>query len=440
MALFTTLPAMSRHYCILFICCFLLSVTTKAQTWNDKETTPWLMNQIRILSDTAMHGRGYVKGGREKASAYLQKQFGKYHLKPVGVNKTYTQHYQFNVNTFPGKMELVCDKHRLVPGVDYIIDAKSASFSGIKLPVLKADLGTVTNKTQWKKVLLSLASPAKVHYLEHVDTVCKLLGIRKPAFVALLPKGCYIIPQKEKFIWTIARGTMKATVFYIKTDSTLTAMRTADVQVAAKLVRNAPSDNIVGMIPGRVKDTFIAITAHYDHLGMMGSKAIFPGASDNASGTAMLLYLAHYFQIHPPHYSMLFIAFSGEEAGLMGSKYFTKHPLVPLKRIKLLTNIDIMGDASDGITVVNATEYPKQFQLLQDINAQYDYLPQVKSRGKAANSDHYYFSEAGVPSFFIYTNGGKGFYHDIFDKADQLSMTGVDKTAQLLIDFIHEIK
>ena len=192
-------------------------------------------------------------------------------------------------------------------------------------------------------------------------------------------------------------------------------------------------------VPGTVKDTFIAITAHYDHLGMMGDATIFPGASDNASGTAMMIYLSSYFATHPQHYSILFIAFSGEEPGLLGSAFYAAHPVVPLAQIKFLTNIDIMGDATDGVTVVNATEYPRQFELLNKINDASHYIPVIKSRDKAANSDHYHFSEAGVPSFFFYSNGGKGFYHDVFDKGEETTLANVDGVAKLLIDFIGSI-
>ncbi len=432
-------PHMTK-FCTALLISLLICCSAKAQTWSDKETIPWLMSRICVLADTGMHGRGYVKGGREKAATYIQKQFKAYHLQPVGVNKSYLQPYYFPVNTFPGKMELSFNHNKLKAGKDFIIDAKSAAFSRNNMKVEKTDLATITTAAQWKKTLVTLSNATKMHYLVNIDSMCKGLKIRRTNVVSELPKGCFIIPQKDKFIWTVARTAIKATVFYVDTATAAINMETADVQVQAKLLPKAKSDNIIGIVPGEVKDSFIFVTAHYDHLGMMGNKAIFTGASDNASGTAMLLYLANYFHARPQHYSIVFIAFSGEEAGLMGSKYFTKHPLLPLKKIKFLTNIDIMGDATDGITVVNATEYPAQFNMLQDINTKYNYLPQVRSRGKAANSDHYHFTEAGVPSFFIYTNGGKGYYHDIYDSAESLSMTGIDKIAQLLIDFIGEIK
>ncbi len=81
-----------------------------------------------------------------------------------------------------------------------------------------------------------------------------------------------------------------------------------------------------------IPDSFLVFSAHYDHLGQMGKDIYFPGANDNASGTSMLLNLAKYYSQNRPKYSVLFIAFGGEEAGLIGSEYYVKNPLVPLSK------------------------------------------------------------------------------------------------------------
>jgi hypothetical protein len=99
-----------------------------------------------------------------------------------------------------------------------------------------------------------------------------------------------------------------------------------------------------------------------------------------------------------------------------------------------------MGSAENGVTVVNATEHPAEFSLLQSLNQKGGYLPEVRSRGKAANSDHYFFSEAGVPAFFLYNNGGPGYYHDVFDRPGTLPLTNVDKVLKLLMDFVAAIQ
>ncbi len=431
---------MYKLFITTVIMCLLPTVFCRAQTESDTEIKTWLRTRIAILADTSMHGRGYVKEGREQASKYIRKQFRKYHLKPIARKHSYRQTYTFPVNTFPGAADVSIDGKKLVPGIDFIVDAGSSPFKGENLLFERVDLSAIKDKEQWRKMLTTFRYNNKIYYLEHVDSACKLLALKKQYFSMVLPIGCYIIPQKEKFIWTVNKETTHATVIYVKDSLFKSSIKSVSVNIESDLIKNAPSDNIVGVLRGDVKDTFLAITAHYDHLGMMGDRAIFPGASDNASGTAMLLYMARYFSSHPHHYSILFIAFSGEEAGLMGSEYFTKHPLVPLANIKFLTNMDIMGDAADGVTVVNATEYPKQFQLLQKINTDQKLLPQIKSRGKAANSDHYHFSEAGVPSFFIYSNGGKGYYHDVYDKAEEISLNHVDSIVTLVINFLKELK
>lgn len=430
----------SRKLFLFFFLFTLLCAEYSCAQSCDTSIKPWLRSRINVLADSSFHGRGYVRHGKEDAANYIRKQFKKYKLKPVAPHRAYRQQYTFPVNIFPGRMDVVFNGKTLAAGSDYVVDAGSSTFNGDNLKFEKVDLGQIRTKEEWRKMLTTFRYNNKVYYLEHVDSVCRLLGLKKTNFSFVLPVGCYVIPQTEKFIWTVSRETSHATVIYVKDSLFKDHLGTISVHIESQLLKEVKNDNIVGVLRGEVKDTFLAITAHYDHLGMMGDKAIFPGASDNASGTAMMLYMARYFSKHKHHYSILFIAFSGEEAGLMGSDYFTKNPLVPLGNIKFLTNMDIMGDATDGITVVNATEYPKQFDFLKQINTEHNYLPQIKSRGKAANSDHYHFSESGVPSFFIYTNGGKGYYHDIYDKPAELTLNNVDNIVKLLIHFLKEIK
>ena len=93
------------------------------------------------------------------------------------------------------------------------------------------------------------------------------------------------------------------------------------------------------------------------------------------------------------------------------------------------------GTGIDGITVVNATEFPKEFALMQKINTDGKFLKTINARGKAANSDHYFFTEKGVPAFFFYTLGGIAAYHDVFDKAATLPLTEQADLMQLMIKF-----
>jgi len=149
--------------------------------------------------------------------------------------------------------------------------------------------------------------------------------------------------------------------------------------------------------------------------------------------------MANYFKNNPPDFNLLFVAFAGEEAGLVGSEYFVNNPPLKLKKIKFLFNLDIMGSGEDGVTIVNATLFEKEFQLLQDINTEKSLLNQVKSRGPAANSDHYWFTEKGVPAFFMYTMGTNKHYHDIFDTYEALSFAEYNDITTLLIEFVKRL-
>jgi len=192
------------------------------------------------------------------------------------------------------------------------------------------------------------------------------------------------------------------------------------------------------MIEGENTDSLILITAHFDHLGKVGN-TIFPGASDNASGTAFLLELAKYFSQHKPKYSLVFIGFAAEEAGLVGSKYFVENSLVDLAKIKFLLNFDIMGAGEEGIQIVNSSVFTKEYELLNQINSNKNYLKQIKKRGEACNSDHCPFYEKGVPSFFTYTLGGPGHYHDVYDTAESLNLAEFEDLKKLFIEFIDKI-
>ncbi len=400
----------------------------------------WIKKQIEVLSSHYMHGRGYVLGGRDSAARYIVRQFRQYKLKPVKPDGPWAQAFAFPVNTFPGKMFISVNGDSLAAGVDFLIDPASPSYSGENLQVKVVDLNYVKDSMVWKQQMLTFTE-GQVYLFEHLDSFCKqVLQIRKSQFAATLPKGCFIIPEDGKLTWSVSRETIAATVFYMDREIMPRKIRKMTVMADAVFQPRVRSENIVATVPGEVADSYIVFSAHYDHLGMMGDTTYFPGASDNASGVAVLIYLAAYFAKHPQHYSMLFIAFAGEEASLMGSEFFVAHPMVPLKKIKFLNNIDIMGDATNGVTVVNATVYPQQFDLLQQLNNRDKYLPEIKSRGAAANSDHYYFSQAGVPSFFYYSNGGPGYYHDVLDRSRELSLNHVDDFAKMMIEFVKLIK
>ncbi|HAN76627.1 MAG TPA: arginyl aminopeptidase, partial [Bacteroidales bacterium] len=212
-----------------------------------------------------------------------------------------------------------------------------------------------------------------------------------------------------------------------------------DIFIESRL-QNTRTQNVIGYLPGK-SDSLIVFTAHYDHVGMMGNKTFFPGAHDNASGTAMVLDLARFYasKKEKPEYSMLFIFFAGEELGLLGSLYYVQNPVYPLENIKFLVNLDMISGGEKGIKVVNGSVFQSEFDTLSKLNKENNLLADVSIRGAAANSDHYYFYEKGVKCFFIYSLGAYSEYHTVNDKAVGLPLYEYEDIFNLLTLFVQTI-
>ena len=415
---------------------FFLIINCQAQD------TLYARKVLNELCSPKYKGRGYVGNGDKKAAAYIQGQFKSIGLKKV--KGSYTQSFTFPVNTFPKKVEVKYNGVLLVAGRDYIINAgcKTFHFKGT-LPFSSID--NLQDSSFYDRIGFQQTMAV-------IDTFWQ-----NKSSEAFLSNKKYLIDFKKTLLVKLTNDKLTWTSSYQEEDNCIITLKNnvydrskpAHFEIAIEskfygeytakkeLIGTYTSQNVLGMLEGTEnKDSFIVFTAHYDHLGMMGSTALFPGANDNASGIAMLLNLAKYFKEHPQKYSLLFIAFSGEETGLIGSQYYVSHPIIPLEKMHFLINIDLMGNGAEGVMTVNGATYKEQYNLLTKINSKYNYLPAVKARGKAKNSDHYYFSEAGVPSFFFYLMGPYPFYHDINDKASAVPFTTFENAFSLFRDFI----
>ncbi|MEZ4805597.1 MAG: M28 family peptidase [Bacteroidia bacterium] len=412
---------------LAFILLFLFSTFSSIA-----QDTMYAKEVIAKLCSDGFQGRGYVKNGHKKAASYIKKQFKSIGLRPV--ENTYLQTFPIPVNTFPKTVEVRYNGKLLTAGVDYIINPSSPSidFEGdiVFMPIIELDQETHYDKMGYTKSEAILDTFSAKDHEEAAINEKQYLSDPKKKLVIRLSNG--------KLTWSSSQKVDKACIITLK-DEVFDRSKNAnfEVHIKNKFLSKNVSQNVIGMIKGsKVSDSFIVITGHYDHLGKMGKTAIFPGANDNASGISMLLNLAKYYIKNPPKYSILFIAFSGEETGLIGSKYFVEHPLVSLADIRFLVNIDLMGNGEEGVMVVNGLVNPQEYVVFKDINDKKSYLPQVKVRGKAANSDHFWFGQAGVPAFFFYLMGEYPYYHDVFDTADAVPLYNYSEAFQLFRDFI----
>tara|TARA_B100000809_G_scaffold264657_1_gene321079 strand:+ start:6628 stop:7923 length:1296 start_codon:yes stop_codon:yes gene_type:complete len=401
---------------------------------------------VKKLSSKKMHGRGYVKKGDLKAAKYIKKEFKRIGL--LKYNDDYFQKFNFSINTQPSNLELkLNDTLKLTPGVEFLIDPSSPSIKG-NFTTIHFTLEDILN-TNWlietlksakdKVLLIDTYSLDQFNTVEK-NKITKTINYLKYSQDHLA--AAVLVFSNKKLTWSGSTMQSKKASFVIKKKINLKNIHTVNLNSKSLFIEKYTSQNCIGYLKGTSNtDSTIVISAHYDHLGRMGRKTYFPGANDNASGIALLLNQAVYFskKENTPKYNMVFIAFGGEEIGLLGSKYFTENPVLTLSKIKFLLNFDLAGTGDEGIKVVNGTEFPKEFNLLKSINKQHDLLKDVFSRGSACNSDHCYFYKKGVPSFFIYTLGGIKAYHDIYDKYETLPFTFFEEYSKLTHLFINKL-
>ncbi len=217
--------------------------------------------------------------------------------------------------------------------------------------------------------------------------------------------------------------------------------------------------NVIGELDGAgplAKET-VVVGAHYDHLGyggaggsrlgMMKKPQIHHGADDNASGSTVVMELARRFGAMPDRKGrrLVFMAFSGEELGLEGSKWYCDHPLFPLEDTTAMFNLDMVGRLrpddktnKDSVLVEGAATGKAFGDLLETVNKKYAFALSVKSDSLPANSDHFSFYKKKIPVIFFWT-GFHPDYHKPTDTADKINVAGMRKIADLSVDVISDL-
>lgn len=419
---------------------FFLSTSLFAQNPSSQEILMEARKEVCLLTSRAFAGRGYHENGHQKAANYIARRFKEMGLKEVEKSdKPYQQPFSFPLNVIEKTVVYVNGKY-MEAGVDYIPNTTISTCKG-RAKIVDAGYGLTDEGLEKSTALvfndglppeIQNDASQKEKYKEVANTAGKMKKL------SILDAPTFLI-KKTKLTHSFADEQTDIPYFEFLADKLPENPQEIKWEVVANL-QEIQSQNVLGMVEGtEVKDKFIVISAHYDHLGKLNN-AIFTGANDNASGIAMLLSVAQYFVAHPAKYSILFIAFGGEETGLNGSRYYVENnPIVPLKNMHFLINLDLMGTGEDGIMAVGGVDFPQQFKQLTDINTELSAVPIVKQRKNAPNSDHYFFLANGVKGFFIYTMGGPPWYHDVYDTPQNLEMTKFVDLRALLIRFLAEV-
>ena len=205
------------------------------------------------------------------------------------------------------------------------------------------------------------------------------------------------------------------------------------------------SQNVAGYFPG--SDPFIghetvAVSAHYDHVGKNAEGKIYYGADDNGTGTSALMEIAEatVFNKNAPRRGFLFLAVSGEERGLLGSKYYVNKPLLPLNNTVANLNIDMVGrNAPDSVYVIGSNMISQDLHAISEFTAShkdemflnYRYNSKDDPQRFYYRSDHYNFAQFGIPIIFYFAGTHKD-YHKPTDTVDKINFAKLEKVSRLV--------
>ncbi|MCA8980284.1 MAG: M20/M25/M40 family metallo-hydrolase [Planctomycetes bacterium] len=218
---------------------------------------------------------------------------------------------------------------------------------------------------------------------------------------------------------------------------------TLDVDVRRE---DGVATNVLGVLRGRGEAKTIVVGAHYDHLGLGGTGSLAPetvgqihnGADDNASGTAAVLEIARILAANePPPGDVVFALWSGEELGLLGSRHWCEHPTVPLDRISMNVNLDMVGRAeSNGLEVMGVGTSPPFADWAHESAAAAGLDAELTVSGfGVGGSDHQSFLEVGIPAIHLFT-GLHDDYHKPSDDLIRFEERGAAQIVALCVDFI----
>ncbi|MCB9796033.1 MAG: M20/M25/M40 family metallo-hydrolase [Alphaproteobacteria bacterium] len=191
-------------------------------------------------------------------------------------------------------------------------------------------------------------------------------------------------------------------------------------------------NNVVGFLPGRDPEAaWVVVGAHYDHLGAYAGEGdtIYNGADDNASGTAGLIALAEAMTAREaqPYRSVLFVAFTGEESGLLGSRAMLAQDQLQAEDIAFMLNLDMIGRLGDKELGVTGDAFTVGLsEELERLGAELGLGVDLRGFDYFGNSDHHPFHQAGVPSLHVFT-GLHEDYHQLSDHADKIDVEGMSR-------------
>jgi aminopeptidase YwaD len=471
----------------------LLYACTNTGIKNPDITGDELLSHIRYLSSDSLQGRYTGTTGDSLAAEYIRKELISYGLSPLSGDGFQRFKITDKVITGPGNSLSVYGRN-FIPEKDFAPYAFSEN-SALKSEIVFAgygfnikgdslkwnDYNGIDVKGKWAMILRG--DPESDNMM---SVFVPFSGDRDKALLAkdMGAAGVILVSgpafDKEDDFESLAKGenSVGIPVFRIKRPvadfilaksgnkiedlekklnrtrkpASFITMTTADGK--SEIIQEKSSTrNVVMILPGedsQLKNEFLIIGAHFDHLGKGGpgsssravdTVAVHHGADDNASGVSMLLELAEKFSGTKKSHnrSLIFIAFSGEEEGLLGSKYFTANPGIDLSKVNAMINIDMVGRLQETNTLqVGGVGTADELKNLVLTRSDTSVIKLVLSDEGYGPSDHSSFYLKNIPVLF-YSTGAHSDYHTPSDTYDKINYKGMEKISYLIFNVSKEL-
>lgn len=474
----------SFYYMILVFASCLLLFSQRA-VCDEVSKVDTSLNEIKrhidVLCSPEFYGRSSLTGHDNKAAFYIDSIFTAQKLKPYKTVPTTSYNQPFGiVCTTPKTRTLTFLGKTYGFGTDFItLGSVQDSFFDIEIVFGGTGKPSELDSIELKgKALLILTNNLRVGGLNIQDIAkskgCALIIVANPIKTqqfsqisrqvnALHSKTTYTIANSKKSVLTrsfspiadpipqilisnqvasVILGENPLTVWQKINKSEATKILPPSIKLGLQFERQTDTintQNVIGWIPSsRNSGKSIVVCAHFDHLAPQGQNW-FPGADDNASGTALLIELAKRFAAKAERgvefkNNIIFAAFTAEEIGLLGSEHYSKKPLFPLDSTIVVLNFDMVGRAGKQnstkktLFISGANSIEKFGKTALQINADTSLYIDYKSLAWMSSSllsDHYHFGVKGIPAYLL-TTGLHSEYHTPLDTPDRISYKGIE--------------
>jgi len=459
-------------------------------------TNEGLFDHLSILASDALEGRETGERGQVMAAALISNHFQALNLNPI-VDIEGTKSYYQDVplySIFPGNTYLKIKKNTENNFGNVVYYGNSSINEEQSLPVIFAGRGTesdfenldvkgkavlimVEGTRAWRaprkmameqgaKLVLISSSPTDEEYEDYAGRFKRylsggLITLDKPENDMEYLGLFLVAPSIASEIFNKSYEKLNQTIKQKEAGNPDALKKVKNGKITFNInqvVTDFSSANVLGFMEGSdLKDELVVISAHYDHIGKRDS-LINNGADDNGSGTSAIMEIAEAFSIakkdgNGPRRSILFVAFTGEEKGLLGSEYYSKFPVIPLSQTIVDLNIDMIGrvdpkykNAEDYVFLVGSDKLSTELhELSENINSTYsklnlDYTYNDINHPERIyyRSDHWNFAKNNIPVIF-YTDGEHEDYHKPTDTVDKINFNILRKRTQLVFHTAWEL-